>query len=437
MSILKSPAGRPRGTLGRVAPMSSRPNFVLATLFVVYIFNFIDRQILSILLQSIKEELQVSDAYMGFLTGTAFAIFYTTMGIPIARWADRGTRTTVIAVGLAVWSGMTALSGLVRTFWQLAVARILLGVGEAAASPASHSLLSDYFPPERRATALAIYTMGANVGILIALAGGGWIDQAFGWRMAFFVVGAPGLVLALVVRLAIKEPPRGQVEGLATDADMPTVGEVFAHLWRSRSFRHLSIASGLYAFAGYGFMTWVPTFLIRVHEMSRGEAGTWTGLMVGGGGALGAYLGGRLADGLGADDARWSMWICAIGGVAMTPLAAAFLLSSDPTAALFAYAPAAVLGSLYVGPTFAVTQALAKLRMRALASAVILFFLNLIGLGLGPWAVGISNDLLAPRFGDEAVRYSLLLAIALNGWAAVHSVIGARTLRSDLAALRD
>jgi len=377
----------------------------------------------------------VSDTWMGFLTGTAFAVFYTFAGIPIARWADRGTRRSIIALGIAVWSCMTALSGMAQTFVQLALARVGVGVGEAAASPPAHSLLSDYFPPERRATALAIYTMGAYLGILFGLLLGGWINQYFGWRMAFFVVGLPGLVLALVVRLTLREPPRGHSEGLGdAAAEAQSISEVLRYLWALRSFRHLSVAAALYGFAGYGFGNWAPAFLIRVHGMSTGEISTWLGLSIGLGGALGAYLGGRISDSLGARDARWFMRVPALGALLATPFYVLFLLLPNATLALLFFIPTAVLSASYVGPTFAMTQNLAKLHMRALASAILLFILNLIGLGLGPQTVGILNDLLADRFGQQAIRYSLLIIGLTNLWAIAHSLMAARTLREDLRA---
>lgn len=414
-------------------PRSSQPRYVLALLFVVYIFNFVDRNLLAILLQDIKLELGVSDTAMGFLTGTAFALFYTTAGIPIARLADRGRRTVVIALGLAAWSAMTAFSGLVRTFWQLALARVLVGVGEAAASPAAQSLLADYYPPERRATALAIYSMGANVGILLSLAGGGFIGQYFGWRTAFLVVGLPGLLLALLVWATIAEPERGAAEGVETAPDeAPSVGEAFAYLTSLPAFRHLVLAAGFYSCASYGFITWAPTFLIRVHGLSQGEAGIWSGLLVGGGGALGTYLGGRMSDTLGQRDPRWPLWTCAIGAATMTPFAIGFLWSPSLTGAIVLWVPAAVLGHAYVAPSFALTHALVKLRMRALATAMMLFSLNLLGLGLGPLLIGFANDQLVSRLGDEAIRYSLIGLLAFNLWAIVHSLLAARSLASDL-----
>ncbi len=417
------------------AGVTRQAKWTLAVLFVVYIFNFVDRQILSVLLVPIKAELGASDTAMGFLTGFAFALFYTTAGIPIARLADRTSRTTIIAVGLVVWSGMTAASGLARSFAQLALARVLVGVGEAAASPAAHSLISDYFPPARRATALAIYTMGANVGILLGLAGGGWLAQYFGWRAAFYVVGLPGLLMAVVVWLTLEEPPRGAADDVADgEAEpMPSTGEVLRHLWSLPTFRHLTLAGGIYALAGYGFMTWVPAFLNRVHGLSIGEAGTWAGLMIGGAGAIGAFIGGQLCDRLAPRDMRWQMWVPMIGGLLIVPFGLCFVLLDDVRLALAFYLPASIVGSFYVGPTFAVTQALAKLRMRALAAAIVLFVLNLVGLGLGPVAIGFANDMLAPTLGDAAVRYSLAVALVTNLWGAAHSLMATRTLEADLA----
>jgi MFS family permease len=417
------------------APSQSYSRYVLGVLFVVYVFNFIDRQILSILLPSIKADLQVSDTALGFLTGFAFAAFYTVAGIPIARLADAGTRRTVIAVGLAVWSVMTAAQGLARVFWHLAIARVGVGVGEAACSPPAHSLISDYFPPERRATALSIYASGIHFGILFGLVAGGWIDEFFGWRVAFFVVGLPGIALAVLVRLTVREPERGQSEVRPLEVDVPTTGEVLDFLWKLPAFRHLAIGSAFMAFAGYGLATWTPTFLVRVHGMGTGEIGTWLGTITGLFGASGAFLGGWLTDRMGGRDARWYLWVPAIGAVAGLPFVMALLFWADPHQALLLSIPSTLAGAMWLGPIFSMTQTLAKVRMRSVASAILLFIINIIGLGLGPQAVGVLNDLLAPRFGEEAVRWSLAgVAIVMSVWGAVHYLLGARTLARDLGA---
>jgi predicted MFS family arabinose efflux permease len=415
-----------------VSPAYAR--LVLALLFVVYVFNFVDRQILAILLEPIRSELGVSDTAMGFLTGWAFAVFYTFAGIPIARFADRGVRRSVIAAGTALWSAMTAVSGLAHTFAQLALARIGVGVGEAACSPPAHSLLADYFPPERRATALAIYASGIHFGTAFGYLAGGWINEAFGWRTAFFVVGLPGIAVAALVRLAVREPARGLSEG-GGDEPVPETHEVLRFLWSLRSFRHLSLASALTAFAGYGVAIWTPAFLIRVHGMGTGEVGTWLGLIAGLAGASGAYLGGRVTDHLRARDPRHSLWVPALAGLAGLPFVGFLLFWPDPRAALLLSVPATVFGAMWLGPVFALTQTLVRVRMRAVASAILLFVVNLIGLGLGPQVVGLLNDALRPRFGAGAVRWSLAAVVTVTSlWAALHFALGARTLRADLEA---
>ena len=415
------------------APSPAYARYVLALLFVVYVFNFIDRQILAILLEPIKADLGVSDTAMGFLTGIAFALFYTVAGIPIARIADRSSRRTVIAVGLAVWSAMTAASGLARTFGQLALARIGVGVGEAACTPPAHSLLADYFPPERRATALALYGMGIHVGILFGFLVGGWMNELFGWRNALYVVGLPGLILAVVVRLTVREPERGAADGFTTPPPAVPMREAVVEVRRLASLRHMTLGAGLHSFAGYALAAWGPAFMVRVHRMDTAEVGTSLGLITGFGGAAGAILGGMLADRLGRHDARWALWVPAIASTIEVPLLLAFLLVPSTTTALVVAVPAVFAGAMWLGPIFASSQNLVRPAMRAFTSAMMLFVVNLIGLGLGPQAVGLMNDGLGPRFGAEAIRYSLCLVGLTNLWAAGHFAWAARTFRADLA----
>lgn len=437
----KADAGSAPSEVDEITPAYS--NYVLGVLFVVYVFNFIDRQILNILLEPIKQDLGVSDTAMGFLTGIAFAAFYSIAGIPIARLADRWVRRSVIAIGLTLWSGFTALSGMPTQFWQMALARIGVGIGEAAGSPPSHSLIADYFPPERRATALAIYASGIHFGILFGFLAGGWINEFFGWRMAFFVVGAPGLLLAIIVRFTVREPPRGYSERVAgqplvspTQAEMPSTKEVFSFIWSLRSFRHLSIAAALTAFSGYAGSAWGPAFLMRVHDMGTGEIGSWLGPLTGVFGALGAFTGGYLSDRWGALDARWYFWLPAVASVVSLPFALWFFLAANPVVGLLAgMTPSIFIGAMWLGPTFSMTQTLSKLRMRALASALLLFIINIIGMGLGPQIVGLMNDTIFASFEEEAVRYSMItVLVVMHLWAAVHFVLGARTLREDLLA---
>jgi predicted MFS family arabinose efflux permease len=403
-------------------------NYVLGVLFLAYVLNFVDRQILAILLESIKRDLELSDTVMGLLTGTVFAVFYSVLGVPIARWADLWVRRTIVAIGLALWSGMTAASGLAQNLAQLAAARIGVGVGEAALSPPAHSLLADYFPPERRATALSIYAMGIHFGILFGLTVGGWLDDTYGWRIAFLAVGLPGVALALLVRLTLREPPR------AAHAEPPPVAEVFRFLWRLPSFRHASFATALTAFAGYAFANWAPTFLRRVHELSSTEAGN-LGYAIGIGGAVGSLVAGLLADRLGRGDQRFWLWVPACAALGPVPFLLTFLFHGDPGAALWWLLPGLAIAAFYQGPVFATVQTLAPASMRSVAAGVLLLIINIIGLGLGPPTVGwLSEHVFAER-GVEAVRYSLAaVAVAMGVWGCLHFLLAARTLRADLRA---
>ena len=407
-------------------------NYALGVLVVVYTFNFIDRQILSILLEPIKQDLGLSDSALGMLTGFAFALFYATLGIPIARFADRSNRRNLIAWALAIWSAMTAVSGLAQNFWHLLLARIGVGVGEAGCSPPAHSMLADYFPTENRATALGIYSLGIPFGILFGFIAGGWLNEFFGWRVAFFIVGVPGLLLAILVRFTLREPPRGMAEGRVADEEQPTIMETFRFLWSKRSFRHMAVGGGLTAFVGYGVITWVPSFLIRSHGMSTGDVGTYLGLILGIPGGIGIALGGYLADRYGARDTRWYLWIVSVALIASTPLFFGVYLSNTAFAGLMFLILPILLGNFYQATTFSQTQGLVSLRMRSVAAAVLLFILNIIGLGAGPQAIGILSDILQPSYGDESLRYALLILSTVQIWAAYHYYQAGKSLKDDL-----
>ena len=391
-------------------------HYALAILVVVYTFNFIDRQILSILLEPVKTELGLSDTAMGMLTGFAFAMFYATLGIPIARYADRSNRRNLIAAALGIWSFFTALSGLAANFWHLLIARIGVGVGEAGCSPPAHSMIADYYPAEQRATALGIYSLGIPFGIMFGLFAGGWINEYFGWRMAFFVVGLPGILLALIVRFSLQEPPRGMAEGRADTADQPGVKETLVYLWQKKSFRHMSFAAALTAFVGYGFIVWAPAFLIRSYGMSTGEVGTWFGLILGIPGGIGIALGGYLADRFGAKDTRWYLWTTAIALVACVPLNYVVYAADTAFVSLWAMVLPVLLGNFYQATTFSQTQGISSLRMRAVAAGILLFIINIIGLGLGPQLVGVISDLLSDQYGVESLRYALFICSLVYIW---------------------
>ncbi len=425
-------------TTARAAPPTPwRSWYALGLLFTVYVFNFIDRSILAILNQPIKDDLGVSDTEMGLLGGIAFAIFYTFLGIPIARLADRGVRRNVLAACLALWSAMTAMCGFAASFLHLLLARIGVAVGEAGGSPPAHSMIADLFPPRTRATALAIYALGIPVGVMIGNLAGGWINQAFDWRTAFMVVGLPGVLLALLVRLTLREPVRGASENLSLPPeDAPPVMTVFKNLWAMRSFRYLALGGALHAFVGYGVGFWIPAFFVRHHGMGTGLLGQWL-FFIGFAGMAGTLLGGWMADRLARRDQRWYVWLPGLATLLSVPFAAAVYLVPGYALALSIYVVPSLLGAYYLGPTFALTQGLAGLRMRALASSILLFILNLIGMGLGPSATGIISDALATTsVGGQSLRWALLIVLMFNVASTGFYVLAGRHLRADMAAAR-
>jgi len=408
--------------------------YVLILLTIVYVFNFIDRNILGILGQSIKDELGISDTAFGFLGGIAFAIFYTFMGIPIARLADRKSRKTILSVCLVIWSAMTAMCGFVQSFVHLTLCRIGVAVGEAGGSPPSHSMISDLFPEERRGTALGIYALGIPLGSAIGFLAGGWINELFGWRQAFLVVGIPGLLLALLVYATVREPPRGFSEvNRQREDDAPPWKEVLTFLWSKRSFRYMSIAGALHAFVGSGVGLYIPMMFERSHGLGTGEIGTWL-FVLGFFGMVGTFGAGWLCDRMGQGDKRWYVWIPGVATMAHVPFAAFTYLYHDPQIALAVYAMAYILGHAYLAPMFALTQALVGVRMRALAASILIFILNIIGLGLGPQITGILSDVLFAwtDLGPDALRWAMLMVLAFNVISAVLYIFAGKFLLKDL-----
>ena len=420
-----------------VAPTSLLRRYVLGILLVVYTFNFIDRQILSILLESIKKDLMLTDQALGFLAGFAFAAFYATLGIPMALWADRGNRRNLIAVALALWSAMTAACGLAQNFVHLALARVGVGIGEAGCSPPSHSIISDYYPAHQRATAIGIYALGIPFGVMFGLFVGGRINELFGWRQAFFLVGLPGLALALLVRFTIPEPRRGLSDARADRGEQPGIMETMRFLRRRPAFLHLSFGAALACFIGYGFIMWFPSFLIRSHHMKTSDVGLWLGLLIGVVGGLSMYVGGVLADRFSTRDTRWSAWIVTVANLIGLPFGVAAYLVDNPYWALVLFIPPVVAANFWQATTLAQAQSIVRLRMRAQTSAILLFIANIIGLGAGPWAIGAVSDLLAPRYGADSLRYSLLGFSVIGLGVAWHFYQAGKYLQADLARADD
>ena len=403
--------------MASVQASAERPvKFVLWTLLIVYIFNFIDRQIVNILAEPIANELGLSDTQIGLMTGIAFALFYTVLGLPIARYADRPStnRPRLIALALAVWSGMTALCGLAQNFWQLLLARMGVGVGEAGCTPAAHSLISDLVPKERRASALAFYALGIPIGTLLGMMIGGLLADAVGWRNAFLIVGLPGVILAVFVALMLKDPRhRAQVSQAVPPPGM-TNRQTFKAIFGSPALVLLIAAGSSASFLSYGKTTWATIFFQRTHELSPGEVGLYFGLVNGLAGILGTVLGGKLADRYGATNRRHVLTAPALGMAIAAPLAFLGYYVADWRVALFVLFLPTLLNSLYYGPTYSAVQGLVRPEARAMAAAVLLFFQNLIGLGLGPLAFGMLSDLIKPTFGEESVRWVLYFAAFLG-----------------------
>lgn len=417
---------------------ASARRYALGVLVVVYTFNFIDRQILAILLPAIRAEFGVGDAVLGFLAGTAFALFYATLGVPIALLADRWNRRNLIALSLTLWSGMTALSGFAGSITQLALARIGVGVGEAGCSPAAHSMIADYYPPEKRATAMGIFTLGISGGIMLAYLTGGWVVQNIGWREAFLIVGIPGILLALLMRFTVSEPPRGLSESRVDSGARPGILEVTRFLYRRRSFVLISVGSGMASFGGYAVANFFPSYLDRSFGMSPTDVGVYLGLVLGIAGGFGFAGGGFVADRLGRRGQRVALLGVAIALLTGWAFSLPVFLSGSVSIVLTLFIVPAVFSNFYLATTFALTQGLVGLRMRGIASALMLFILNIIGLGLGPQVAGILSDILGSSFGAESMRYSLLIVTSISyPLAAISFVLASRSIDADLARADD
>ena len=407
--------------------------YTLFILTAVYVFNFIDRQILVILQESIKQELNLSDTQLGLMSGFTFAIFYVSFGLPIARLADKGNRRNIIAISLTVWSAFTAISGSAQNFIQLLLARIGVGIGEAGGSPPAHSIISDLYPAKKRATALAIYSTGISIGILLGFLLGGWIDQYFGWRTAFLVVGIPGILFALILLFTVKEPPRGLSEKGKDAVDQPhSMKDVIKLLREKKSFRYIAVGAGLAAYVSYTVNSWLPPFMARVHGMSSGEIGTWLSLIFGIGTGIGYFMGGYLTDRIAKKDMRWYLWLPASALLLAIPLALVAFFANGAHTTLFAIILPAFLNSLYLAPCIALTHGIVNVRMRALASAILFFVLNIIGLGLGPFVGGIISDALQPSLGVDALRWALSNSVIASVLSALCFYLASKSIRKDL-----
>ena len=383
--------------------------FVLLMLTLVGALNYFDRQLIVILQEPIKGELELSDTQLGLMSGLAFALFYCLVGIPIARYADNNNRRNVVGISLTVWSFMTAITGYVGNFFQMLLARIGVGIGEAGGTPSSQAMISDYFPKEKRATAFSIYAMSVYIGLFLGFSMGGFLENEVGWRKAFLLLGLPGILFALIFVATVKEPPKGYADGGLQPKPQLGLKDSINHLLSIPTYKYILLASGLHSFVGYGFANWIPSFFIRVHEMSVLQVGFWLAISVGLGGGLGAILGGLIVDKLVQKDRRWYLWIGIVSIIITMPFSFYVLLANNGFSAIVCYFIPNVLFSLNMGAIIMVTHGVVNVQMRAMSSAVYYFVLNLIGLGLGPLSVGLVSDWLQPSVGNESLRYALFI----------------------------
>jgi predicted MFS family arabinose efflux permease len=405
---------------------------VLATLTMVYVFNFIDRQVLVILQEPIKAELGLSDTQLGLLTGLTFAALYVILGIPIARLADKGNRRNIIVVSLAFWSLMTAVSGASKNFLQLFLSRVGIGIGEAGGSPPAHSIISDYFPPKQRATALVIYSSGVYIGILLGFVIGGLIAQSYGWRIAFYSLGIPGIAFAIVLYFVVKEPIKGRLDAVALTGANLSLKEVIKTLAGKKTFIYLALATGFLAFGSYGFGNFSASFLARTHQVDVGTAGIMLGLVLGIGGMIGTFFGGFLADNLSQKDIRWHIWLPMIVAVPGFFFFYLILFSESLSWVYFGMLMSTISTAVFFGPTIAVIHSLVNAKMRAFSSAVWFFIMNLIGLGLGPLTIGVLSDYLQPEYGDLSLRWAFC-AIFITGFISISLFyLASKSYKSDL-----
>ena len=422
-------ASQAAGPASAATTSSARRYYVLGLLTVIYALNFLDRTIFNVLIEPIKKEFVLSDTAMGLLAGFGFVLFYSLLGIPIARVADRLNRRNIVALAFAFWSAMTLLCGAAANLSTLALARIGVGIGESAGTPASQSLVADLYDKNERPRALGIYAIGTYLGVFLGYFIGGYVNQHYGWRMAFFTAGLPGLVLAGVLWLTVSEPKRGTMaESFAPEPIGPTLG----FLASQPSFVIVLIGFCLTTYTNYATAAWIPPFLARVHHLDSAEIGTYAGTFKGLFGMAGTLVGGLVVAKISRRDDRWKLWAPAIMSALAGPAFALCMLTSDFKTMVAALAATSFLVGFHLGPIFAIAQTVARPSMRALASAIILLTATCFGQGVGPLAVGMINDALKNDYGTDAVRYSLLSAAVTSTLGALLFALAAQSIRADI-----
>jgi MFS transporter, Spinster family, sphingosine-1-phosphate transporter len=415
-------------------------NYLLILLMVILAFNYVDRLALGLVLQDIKADFHLSDTQLGLLSGMAFALFYSLMGLPIARWADRGNRVHIITLTTGLWSIFVALCGFATNFIQLLLARIVVAVGEAGCMPPAHSLIADYFSRAERPRAVAIYMLGSTLSMLVGYYLAGWLNEQYGWQTMFKILAIPGVVLAALAWISLREPRReapATVASPSTNASQHhhTIKEVVVALWNNVTFRNLWFTFSVMSFFSHGVVQWQPSYFIRTFGMRTDELGLWLTLIYGVGGTIGTYIGGvlssRFAAGNEALQLRATGWLYAGYGVLMV----AVFLSPNPYVAIGLNTIGTIGASLASGPLFGTIQTVVPARMRATSITLIYLLGNLIGMGLGPLATGALSDLFSSWAGDLSLRYALLTLCPISLWGSWYLLVAAKTVARDVYAV--
>jgi MFS family permease len=407
--------------------------YALAMLTAIYALNFLDRRVIAILIDPIKHDYHVSDKMMGFIAGPAFVIFYSILAAPVARWADRGNRRSIITWGLVIWSGMTALGGIARNFLQLTLSRLGVGVGEAAGTAPSSSIISDLFPGSRRPSAMAVYQLGPVIGSFLGYFVGGWVNHSYGWHAAFFVAGIPGLLVALIFRYTVKEPTRGISEAKRVDTRQEGMGKTLRFMLRQRCYTILLLGFCFTTYTQFGLGTWAPAFFGRIHHLNTKQIGMYAGTAQAVAALIGTLVGGYLSDILGRKNARWRIYVSAICSILACPGVLLFVTAHSLFWCIVGFMIFSAASPVHVGPIVAVSHSVVKVGMRAFATSVIYLISELLGLGLGPFLMGAFNDHYSRTLGVGVIRYSAATTAFTTLIGGLFFVLAARWLERDMA----
>jgi MFS family permease len=416
--------------LGKIA---TSPRYILAMLTIIYSLNFLDRTVINILIDPIKHEYHLSDTMMGLITGFGFVMMYSILAAPVARWADRGNRRSIITGGLVIWSGMTALGGVARNAIELTLSRFGVGIGEAAGTAPSASMISDLFPDDKRSSAMSIYQLGPVFGGFLGAFIGGWVNQYYGWHQAFLVAGIPGLLVALLFRLTVNEPVRGRSEAQEVNTSQAGLGETLRYMASQKSYMLLLLGFCLTTYTQFGFGAWTAPYLGRIRHLNSAQIGTYLGTIRAVAGLIGTLAGGFLADWAGRRDPRWRIYVPAICSMIAGPAVLIFLFAPNPWVSMAGFAVISAMSPVYVGPLVGVSHSVVKVGMRAFSTSVLYLVSEIVGLGLGPYFIGAFNDHYAHRLGVGVIRYSMATAAVTTFLGGVIFIIAAQYLRRDMA----